>query len=202
MFDAQDDFVTIDPNATFGETINRLPDLNKWKYELTKRLTKKGLGPGLTQANTTTAPPHTSDADTTPTTHTKPNNNNTTAATTAHTSDYDEEAEAGELPTTSGSIRTKKRSIIDIMNTDDHISAISYSNEFLGQRKSALKSGGRLIVTGKNNIKPKTAHNTNNNNTNNKVPISQVLQMNKLREESKQAYQALKLKRKNENNTY
>ena len=203
MFDAQDDFVTIDPNATFGETINRLPDLNKWKYELTKRLTKKGFGPGLSQANTTTAPPHTTtDADIAHTTHTKPTNN--TTSTTLNTSDDEEEeadeADANELPTTN-SMRTKKRSIIDIMNADDHISAITYSNEFLGQRKSALKSGGRLIVTGINN-KTKSAHTNNtNSSTDNKVSLSHEIQMNKLREESKQAYQVLKLKRRNTNNT-
>ena len=87
-----------------------MPDLNKWKVALTKKMTKKA-----TLAL---------DGD----------DNNTHIKSKIHSNKLTSEY-INAITNETQSLKRKKVSITDIMNTDDSISGVSYASDFIQEKE-------------------------------------------------------------------
>lgn len=145
----------------FGETLNAMPDLNKWKVALTKKMTKKAT---LTLDG--------NDDDT----HIKSKNLNSMNKTTSEYINTNE----------TQSLKRKKISITDIMNTDDSISGVSYASDFIQEKEENSK-------TKNHNIRMPTVKAGHAGGV---YQASTPASLEQLREQSRLAYAKLKLSRR------
>jgi len=188
--------------VTFGETLNRLPDLAKWKHALTKKMTG-GKGDLDQCGPSTTHTRHSLGGDRQ---FSEANNNHDREGDDG---DDDDDDEAINDSNTELQKRSKKRkqgdSIMDrLSGSDDTISARAYSDDFLSHSTLAIHNPLTQYLKGKssssNNSKNQTGKKTMVQPKKSGVVVAQsaakVLELDKIREQSRLAYQQLKVNRK------
>ena len=167
--------------VTFGETLNRLPDLAKWKHALTKKMSSGKGGP-----SSATQESHSFEGgrkvDEVDTNH--------------HGDEHDDDGDDNE-----GQMELKKRSkkrkqqgsILDRLGADDAISAVAYSDDFLSHSTLAIHNPLTQYLKGKssNSNKSQTKVNSSVGQS-----VAKTLELDKIREQSRLAYQQLKANRK------
>lgn len=171
-------FPTTEP-VTFGETLNRLPDLAKWKHALSKKMTGKeiSLNLKLSRSNQLLA------AD---------------QGTEVEHVDNDDDLKDGNMESQKRSKKRKQQSILDRLNVDDTVSGVAYSDDFLSHSTLAMHNPLTQYLKGKSSSKNQAIQKskTQVSNDSQSQNVAKAFELGKIREQSRLAYQQLKAKRK------